>query len=432
MDLVPFMEQWHMLPEPGGRVLVAVSGGRDSLCLLQYLHDLGRERGFAVAAGHLNHAMRPEADADEEFVRDFCRRRDIPFYSQRVPVYEMARQWGLTVEEAGRRARYTFLERTAADIDAGRIATAHHLQDQAETVLLHLLRGTGPEGLGGIPPVRGKFIRPLLETSREEIEAYNASQRIENIVDSTNEDVHYARNRLRLRVWPELLQINPAAARNIARCGAIARRESEYLNELAAQNLPETGTDISCAALLRADEVLRRRMVRLLLERLPAGKKDVTAGHIDAVLRLAETGGVLALPAGMQAVCRRGRLTLELADSGPGPLPLHPGENRWGAWRILLSDTPLPGAAALTVPPGSELTARLWQGADRLRLPGSRGSRSVKRLLADRGLLPERRREIPVICVDGRPAYLPGVGIDEVFLPPAGGVRKYMQLLQDE
>ena len=103
----------------------------------------------------------------------------------------------------------------------------------------------------------------------------------------------------------------------------------------------------------------------------------MTAGHIDAVLRLAETGGVLALPAGMQAVCRRGRLTLELADSGPGPLPLHPGENRWGAWRILLSDTPLPGAAALTVPPGSELTARPWQGADRLR--GRPGGLSARR-----------------------------------------------------
>lgn len=108
MDLTPWMARWHMLPEKGGVILCAVSGGRDSICLLDYLHTLGQERGFTAAAGHLNHLMRPTAQRDEDFVRSFCARRGIPFYTERADVYALCGTWGLTVEETGRRARYEF------------------------------------------------------------------------------------------------------------------------------------------------------------------------------------------------------------------------------------------------------------------------------------------------------------------------------------
>ena len=155
MDLLPWMERWDMLPPAGGTLLCAVSGGRDSVCLLHYLAHMAPRCGFSVAAGHLNHGMRPEAQGDEDFVRRLCRELDVPFYTETVPVYEAASRWSVGVEEAGRRARYDFLCRTADAIGAARIATAHHAQDQAETVLLNLLRGSGAEGLTGIPPVRG-------------------------------------------------------------------------------------------------------------------------------------------------------------------------------------------------------------------------------------------------------------------------------------
>ena len=183
-------------------------------------------------------------------------------------MYGLCGTWGLTVEETGRRARYDFLRRTAAAVGAERIATAHHRDDLAETVLLQLLRGTGPQGLTGIPPVRDGIIRPLLDTPRRDIEQYIEENGLAYVPDETNGDLHYARNRLRLEVWPMLEGINPEAAAHIARTADILRRENAYLDELAAARLPEAGRAVDCGALLAAPEALRPRMLRLLLERL--------------------------------------------------------------------------------------------------------------------------------------------------------------------
>ena len=204
-----------MLPPTGGLILCAVSGGRDSVCLLHYLHYLGQERGFAVAAAHLNHLMRPTAQRDEDLVRALCASLDVPFYTEKADVYALCDAWGLTVEETGRRARYDFLRRTASAIRADFIATAHHREDQAETVLLQLLRGTGPQGLSGIPPVRDGIIRPLLDTPRAAIESYIRAHGLTYVTDETNLDQSYARNRLRLSLWPELAAINPELTAHI-------------------------------------------------------------------------------------------------------------------------------------------------------------------------------------------------------------------------
>ena len=254
MDLLPWMERWHMLPPEGGVLLCAVSGGRDSVCLLHYLASIAPKHGFTVAAAHLNHQMRPEAQRDEDFVRELCRTLNVPFYTEAAPVYEMAERWGLGVEETGRLLRYDFFLRTADAIGAQRIATAHHAQDQAETVLLNLLRGTGPEGLGGIPPVRGRIVRPLLQTGRAEIEDYLQTHRLPHVEDSTNENTHYARNRLRRELWPQLATINPALERAIGRTAEIVRSENAYLDALAAERLPAEGTAVETAALLAAPD----------------------------------------------------------------------------------------------------------------------------------------------------------------------------------
>jgi len=426
MNCLPFMEQWDMLPSAGGRILVAVSGGRDSMCLLHYLHELGMEKNFTVAAGHLNHAMRPEADSDEAFVRQFCAERGIAFYTKKIPVYEMAKKWQLSVEEAGRRARYDFLEETAMRIGADRIATAHHLGDQAETVLLQLLRGTGPEGLGGIPPVRGKYIRPLLETPREEMEAYNKEHEISCVEDSTNGDLAYARNRLRLSLWPELQKIHPGARENVARCAAIVRRENDYLNRLAAAYLPAEGTVVKAEQVLKAPEVLQSRMVRLLLMRLSAGKKDVGAGHVEAILKCLKTGGMINLPSGMTAICRDGVLRVCIKEEKEKEKSLQMGENTWGGYAIVLSRSG-PGDFALKNTAG-EFVVRVWQSRDRMTLPGGRGSRSLKKLFTDFGIAPERRDAIPVICVGDLVVHVPGIGTDDSFLPDETDSKIYFMI----
>ena len=298
MDLLPYMEQWHMLPEKGGTVLCAVSGGRDSVCLLDYLCAIAAQRDFFVAAAHLNHLMRPTAERDVAFLRELCRELNVPLFTEERDVRALAKERSIGEEEAGRQARYDFLERTAERIGAARIATAHHRQDQAETVLLNLLRGTGPEGLGGIPPVRGRYIRPLLDTRRQDIEEYLRERGLSHIEDETNESRGYARNRLRLDIWPQLEGLHDGIGDNIARTALLVRRENECLDGLAAEYLPEEGTEISCAALSKAPPVLHGRILRLLLARLPAGKKDVSMTHVEAVLALAKGRGTVTLPGG--------------------------------------------------------------------------------------------------------------------------------------
>ena len=426
MNLMPFMEQWHMLPQKGGTILCAVSGGRDSICLLHYLYEASKRYDFTVAAAHLNHLMRDTAMRDIDFVRSFCEVREIPFFVEAAPVYELAEQFHISVEEAGRRARYEFLYRTADAIGAEKIATAHHSNDQAETVLLNLMRGTGTEGLGGIPPVRGRLIRPLLQTSRQEIEAYLEENGIGHVEDETNKDLTYARNRLRRVIWPEFLKINPAVSENISRAARIVRQENDFLNELAAAYLPQDGTAIRCNVLLGAPEVLRRRMLRLMIDRLSVGKKDFGAVHMEALLHLCESGGTLNLPSGVTAQCHDGVLQLYVAQEMLTEKMLTEGTCRWGDYTICLQkkDGNFPkkrDAISLNCDKiDKSVSVRTWHRDDRLYLPGTRGERSLKRLFAEHGITPALRDRWPVICVDGKAAAVYGIGTDERFLPENG------------
>lgn len=422
MDLLAWMEQWNMLPREGGTILCALSGGRDSVCLLHYLEDLSARCGFSVAAAHFNHQMRPTALRDEEFTRELCCKWGIPLSVGQGDVYAAAEENGWSAEEAARKLRYDFLEKTAQELGAERIATAHHREDQAETVLLNLLRGTGPEGLGGIPPVRGKFIRPLLQTSRDEIDAYIAAHRLPYMEDETNQQEQFTRNRLRLRLWPQLEEIHPGASSHIVHTAQILREENRYLNTLAAEYLPAEGAEIACDTLLRAPEVLRMRIVRLLLQRTEAGGKDFGAVHYEAVVKLAGNGGMLDLPGGICAVCRQGRLSFVPKNETLAGKTLSEYTN-WGKYTIYQrkqfgnfskkEDTILLNCDKINQP----IQVRAFESSDRLTLPGSRGSRSIKRLLAERGIPAEERRCVPVFCVGERPAAVYGVGTDVAFVP---------------
>ena len=388
MNLLPFMKRWQMLPPAGGIVLCAVSGGRDSMCLLHYLHSVSADCDFSVAAGHFNHRMRPEADSDESFVRDFCAERGIPFYTEAAPVYEKAQEWRLSVEETGRRLRYDFLRRTAEMIGAVFVATAHHMDDNAETVLLNLLRGSGSEGLGGIPPVRGIFIRPLLATSRKEVEQYCAEHHIGYVEDFTNYDTHYARARLRHELWPQLEGINQNLTETLNRTAALLRDESGYLDELAAQRLPQEGLSVPLEVLRQAPEVLRRRMVRLMLHRLSTGKKDVSAAHIMEASALAEKGsGTLTLPDGARITACDGGMAFSVEAAAPDELLLHEGDNRWGDF-VVTVDGVCEG-----------LSVRSWRRSDRLAV--ETGFRSLKRIFSDAGVMPAERERMPVLCHNG-------------------------------
>ena len=307
--------RFDMLPQDA-LVLAAVSGGIDSISLLHWL----RERGTRVAAGHLHHGMRgADADEDETFVRGFCDERGILFYAGHTDVGALAEELGVSTEEAGRRARYAFLERTAREIGAARIATAHHADDNAETLLFQLIRGAR-SGLGGIAPRRGAYIRPFLTLTRAQIEAYAAENALAHRLDAMNLDDTFARNYLRHEVMPRLATVNSAAAAHMAETAQTLRTEGEFLDSLARERL-EVGGAIFAAARVTvpervfaaAPEALRGRMVRLLLDALPVGKRDFTARHYAAIEELcASRGGThLDLPHGVSAERRGGVLALE-------------------------------------------------------------------------------------------------------------------------
>ena len=424
-----FAKQYGMLPD-GALVLVAVSGGMDSMCLLHCLHT----QGVRVAAAHFNHQLRAaEADGDEAFVRRWCESRGIAFYAGRCDVAALAAENGWTVEEAGRRARYEFLERTAEQIGADRIATAHHAQDNAETILFHLVRGTGPDGLGAIAPVRGKLIRPMLTVTREQIGRYAGENDVPYRTDSTNADTAYTRNYLRCEVLPLLEQVNAAASLHMSNTALRQREESAYLDELAAGLLREKkqtpdAVALPCQAVRDAPAVLRARMLRLLLDSLPAGKKDFTAAHIDSLAALCMGSGdaQLDLPHGVRARRRSGQLVLTIRGGkapGPAPLPVG-GRTAWGEYTIITQNAGKNRVSAgstfcLRCDAGKDvLSVGAWNARAWLTLPG-KTPRSLKRLFADAGVAASERDGSPVVFINGAVAAVYGIGADEAFLPDA-------------
>ena len=425
-----FAERYDMLPN-GVLVLVAVSGGMDSMCLLHCLHA----QGIKTAAAHFNHRLRgAEADGDEAFVQDWCRRNGIPFYAGSADVASLAAQGGWTVEEAGRRVRYEFLARTAEKIGAERIATAHHAQDNAETMLFNLLRGTGRSGLGGISPMRGRIIRPMLTVTRQEIECYAKRYGVPYRTDSTNADTAYTRNYLRHEVLPLLENVNGAAVSHMSSTALLAREEDAYLNSQAKgfmmeELVGEDSVSLPCKAIGRAPRVLRARIVRLLVDDLSVGKKDFSFAHIDELVNLSMgTGNAqLDLPHGVTGARKNGILTLTAGQKKTlQDARLSAGESVvWGRYRITVQNMERKSAAEDSIfhlrcdTMNDALSVGVWSARENLTLPG-KTPRSLKRLFADAGFAPPERDTTPVIRINGQAAAVYGIGIDQAFAPGDG------------
>lgn len=413
-----------MFPPPGGVMLCAVSGGRDSMALLSFLQVVSEEEGFALQAAHYHHGLRPTADRDEDFVRLWCADRHIPLTCGAGDVRTWAREHGASLEDAARTLRYRFLMETAEAVGAQRIATAHHIQDNAETVLLHLLRGAGLRGLGGIAPVRGLIVRPFLETDRRDIERYIEKNNIPYVEDESNTDTTFIRNRLRLEALPLLETIAPGCTTRIAGATGILRVDEEHLEEECAALLPAPEGDrvtLPVNTLMGRDLAIRRRLVRGMARQLGG---ELTAAQTDGVLALG-SGSAMDLPGGLQAFRQAHRLTIRRLPPTPAPLVLHLGEQSWGGRTLRVresegGETPPRGTAAVLA--AREVTGALtiaaWDGTGRLSVEN--GSRSIKRIFADQGISADRREEHPALYLDGRPVAVLGVAVDWVFRPKLG------------
>lgn len=293
------------LIKSGDIVLLAVSGGMDSMALAHILLALKGELDFELAIANFNHQLRDESAEEAEFVERFALDNDLPFFLGTADIKVLAA--GGNIQETARRERYAFLRSLAARLPADKIAVAHHSDDQAETVLLHLLRGSGLSGLGGMSPQNGTIIRPLLFTNRKQIEEFVLNQEIEYREDSSNASVKYLRNKIRLELLPYLQEYNPHIAETLNATADICREEDFLLDDLAANALAELWlTEDNTLEKEGFDALplaLQRRVLRKAYTMVMGEKRELTFEQVDAILRLKDEQST-ALPGGMVAYLR--------------------------------------------------------------------------------------------------------------------------------
>ena len=426
------IDRFSMIGE-GERVLAAVSGGADSAALLEVLCRLAPGRKWVLSAAHLNHGLRgEEADRDEAFVRSLADRLRVPLVCRRLEQGALRDRDGKSLEEAARDARYDFLREAAENTGAGRIALGHNRGDQAETVLMNMVRGTGLDGLKGMLPVRDcLFVRPLLYASRREIAEFLKREGLSFREDATNRDQRFFRNRLRRDLLPHLSsRYNIRVEEGLARLADIARRENDFLEETVREVLgrlvpARTGSriEVPLDGLAGLHEAVRFRVVKALLDALAPGRR-VGYGHAESVLALAagdRPQGALHLPGGVTAVREYGRLILltrvpetagyEYPVDVPGRtaipeagcrLEVSQVEPPWGmgTGRVALFD-----ADRLAFP----LTVRSARPGDRIRPLGLGGTKKLQDIFTDRKTPRSRRSILPVLEDRGGILWVAGV-----------------------
>lgn len=415
----------------GEHVVCAVSGGADSMALLHALFSQRKSLSIRVSAAHFNHRLRgEESDRDERFVRDFCARWGIELNVGSGDVLLYAKEHALSVEEAARELRYAFLHSLGGD----KIAVAHNAQDNAETVLQHMLRGSGLRGLCGIAPVREKIIRPLLKVTRQEIERYLQENGVNWVNDSSNNHMNYQRNRIRHEILPQLLGENPNFLHTMAVQSEILRAEDALLDDYAQtllQNAKQSDGYL-CETLLSAPDALQKRALRLLIrQKLP---QDITLHHIEAMqqlLRSPSPSARLPLPMGLCMQRCYGSFTLSEPKSSLNfePVLLDLSEKEVflpSGWKIsrqitknlqLFKNSPFHFALKYDMITQHGLLLRPRAEGDVLALSCRK---SVKKWMIEKKIPVHERQGLAVFVCGDQIAAVAGLGADQAFVANAG------------
>ena len=406
-------------------VLVALSGGADSTALLLSLQTLKMEgKVGGLFAAHLNHGIRGEtALRDQRFCEALCRKLGVPLLTEACDAPAYAKQTGKTLEEAARELRYAFLGRARISCGASVIATAHHADDQAETVLLHLLRGSGTGGLGGMKPRNGLIVRPLLNRTRAEILAYLAEQNTAYCEDETNAENDAARNRIRNELLPILTSYNPAIAEALCRTAALCAEDDALLTQLAdeAEERMRLDDGLNREKLFALPLALKSRILR---KRIFALDQTVSEPDVRRVLSLldAQTGTKIELSGGYHAwtdatSLKIGRYPAQSAEC----VPFVPEGETITPRGVLLSERvgnwekPADGNEAFLALDAlpKELVVRSRMPADRFFPLGAPGERKLSDVFIDKKI-PKEERDRPLLCVGNKVLYAAGLGISEL------------------
>lgn len=306
--VLAYSKRYHLIGK-GDKIVVGVSGGKDSICLLHVLCEIKKEMKLELMVVHVNHKLRGEdAKRDAEFVKEVAENLGLPCYIEEVDVKELAKVKRISEEEAGRMARYDTMEMVRLMNGYTKIAVAHHQEDVAETVLFNLVRGTGPKGLSGIPPRRDGLIRPILFASNEEIMAYISEKQLDYREDLTNSETNYTRNKLRLHVFPYLeKEINAKSKMHVAEAAERIALQNEYIAKVAKKEYVRVVKTEAAEYTYEVKEfskiepVIQVEIVRLILQNLIENTKDIDRTHYRMILELADkrVGKRVNLPEGI-------------------------------------------------------------------------------------------------------------------------------------
>lgn len=436
----------HRLPASRAPLVVAVSGGPDSVCLLHVLRSLRGELGFTLHAAHMDHGLRGEESmGDAQYVLDLCHKLGVPVTIEQRDVEAYRREHRLTLEEAAREVRYTFFAEVAAELGSRHVAVGHTLDDHVETVLLHIIRGTGTRGLAGLQAVRQAqianrpvtIIRPLLTCTRAETAAYCGRHHLHPRTDSSNLSTEPLRNRVRLLLLPALKTYNPAIVEALARTARIAADDSAYLEAATTRQwrrvarAEDKATVLDRERLARLAPALQRSVLRRAVEERAGTLKDIEARHIEEMMALLQkpAGRAIHLPYGLTFAAGYDSFRLgRQAEADPPYPPLDgehditvPGVTALPGWEIQASvhtrgATPAEAGLAVNLDydtAGTRLTVRPHRPGDRFQPLGMEAEKKVARFLLDAHMPRNWRDCIPLVCAGEKVLWVVGQRIDE-------------------